>query len=268
MKKIIILTSILLFLRTPAFCQGCQPELKIFKIRHGNVETMYEIATKLKSAEGQVSFDKNSGNLIVHDCPENIGRIAAVIEGIDVREKQVEIKVLVVETTSEALENIGISAGRVIIPEGEFEAVAELLKTDKDTNVRSSMMVRTMSNRPAMLQVTKDEIVGSEVVVFSDGAAITTPITEPIGNFLEVLPTVNNDGSVEVVLRPSVSSMEKPMTPSERTIITSAVVDDGDTIAIGGAEVDKSGTKTGILSRKGATEKKKIEMFLTVKIVD
>jgi hypothetical protein len=62
--------------------------------------------------------------------------------------------------------------------------------------------------------------------------------------------------------------MERPMTPSERSVITQVVVNDGDTIAIGGADVDKSSANRGILSARSASEKKRIEMFLTAKIVE
>jgi type II secretory pathway component GspD/PulD (secretin) len=268
MSKIIILIITSLFLMTDAFCQSCQPELKVFKIKHGNVETIYEVADNLKSSDGKVSFDKNSNSLIVFDCPENINRIGQVIEGVDVKERQVEIKVMVVEATSGVLEKIGITSGQVIIPEGQFRAIASLLEASKEAKVRSSMMVRTLSNRPAILQVTKEEILGTETVIFDNGTTITMPIREPIGNFLEVLPTVHDDRTIEVVLRPSVSSMERPMTPSERSVITQVVVNDGDTIAIGGADVDKSSANRGILSARSASEKKRIEMFLTAKIVE
>jgi type II secretory pathway component GspD/PulD (secretin) len=268
MKKTAILICLLLFLKTAAFCQGCEPQLKIFKIEHGSIESLYEVANSLKSESGKVSFDRNSNSLIVFDCPQNIERIAQVIKGIDIQEKQVEIKVLVIEATEKFMEDIGISYGQVIIPQGKFKAIADLIQESKEANTRTSMMVRTLSNSPAVLQVTTDEVIGTEFVIFSNGTEITTPIREPIGSLLEVLPTANNDGTIKVILRPSVSSMEKPFTPSERTIITQVVIDDGDTIAIGGAQTQKEKVKRGLLSGKAVKENKRVEMFLTARIVD
>jgi len=268
MKRIIVGIGIFFFFHAVAFCQNCQPQVKVFKIAQASAESLYEVANSLKSEEGKVSFDRNSNSLIVFDCPENIERIAGVIGTLDIGEKQVEIKVVVIEATEKFLEEAGITAGQVIIAQGEFEAIANLIKESKDANTRTSMTVRTLSNRPAVLQVTTDEVIGTEFVIFSNGAEITTPVREPIGSLLEVLPTVLNDGTIKVVLRPSVSSMEKPFTPSERTIITQVVIDDGDTIAIGGADVDRGSAKRGILSGKAASEKKKTEMFLTARIVD
>ena len=268
MRKITIFMGLFLFLNAVILCQACEPQLKIFKIEHGSAQSLYDVANSLKSEQGKVSFDQNSNSLIVFDCPANIERIAQVIKGIDVQEKQVEIKVLVIEATEKFLEDAGIRYSQVIIPQGKFKAIANLIKESKEANTRTSMMIRTLSNHPAVLQVTTDEVIGTEFVIFSNGTEITTPVREPIGSLLEVLPTVNNDGSIKVILRPSVSSMEKPFTPSERTIITQAVINDGDTIAIGGADVDKGTAKRGILSGKAASEKKKVEMFLTAKIVD
>ena len=268
MEKAIIFISLFLFWQTSAFSQGCEQELKVFKIKHGNIQSMYEVAGSLKSEQGKVSFDQNSSSLIVFDCPKNLERIAQVIKGIDVQEKQVEVKVLVIEASERFLEKVGISYGQIIIPQEKFRAIADLIKESKEANTRTSMMVRTMSDQPAVLQVTTDEVIGSEFVIFSNGAEITTPIKEPIGSLLEVLPTVNNDGTIKVTLRPSVSSMEKPFTPSERTIITQVLINDGDTIAIGRAQTQKGSTKKGILSGKTAKDNKKVEMFLTAKIVD
>jgi type II secretory pathway component GspD/PulD (secretin) len=267
MQRIISLIALAISF-TVIFCQACEPELKVLKIEHGSAQSLFEVADSLKSEQGKISFDQNSNSLIVFDCPENIERIAQVIKGIDIREKQVEIKVLVIEASERFLEDIGVSYSQVIIPQGKFAAIVDLIKESKETSTRTSMMVRTLSNRPALLQVTTDEVIGTEFVIFSNGTEITTPVREPIGSMLEVLPTVNNDGSINVVLRPTVSSMEKLGTPSERSIITQVVLDDGDTVAIGGAQVQKGRSKKGLLSGKSSEENKKVEMFLTAKIVD
>lgn len=235
---------------------------------------MVEVANSLLSSQGKLSFDRNSGSLIVIDCPENLARIAGVIKELDVREKQVEIKVLVAETSSAILKDIGLTAGQVIIPQGSFSAIVRSLKASKDTQIRNEMTVRTLSDRPAMLQVTKDEITGTEVAILGGDTVITSLITEPIGNFLEVLPRVNNDNTINLIVRPSVSNIDEHGHPSERTILTQALVNNGDTVAIGGADVQKQETQRnstlfGIpLSQRSVTKNRKVAMFLTAKIVD
>jgi type II secretory pathway component GspD/PulD (secretin) len=275
MKSLVVFISVFFFLAMAAFGQTCNPEVKIFKIAHGRAESLLEVVSSLMSKEGKASFDHNTNSLIVLDCPQNLERIAGVIKDLDVREKQVEIKVLVAETSAGVLQDIGLTAGRVIIPQGRFFAIVDLLKTSKDTNIRSEMTVRTLSDRAAQLQVTKDEIVGMEVAILGDHAVITSPITEPIGNFLEVLPSVNNDNTITVIVRPSVSTIDEYADSSERTILTQVVVNNGDTIAIGGADVEKEEVQKDralfgipLFSKKTATEKKKVVMFLTAKIID
>jgi type II secretory pathway component GspD/PulD (secretin) len=136
------------------------------------------------------------------------------------------------------------------------------------------MTLRTSSDRPATLQVTKDEIIGTEVAILGNQAVIESPIREPIGNFLDVSPSVNNDNTITVVVRPSVSSIDENMNPAERTILTQAVVNSGDTIAIGGADIQKEQMQKGStlfgapLSKRTATKNRKVVMFLTAKIID
>jgi type II secretory pathway component GspD/PulD (secretin) len=269
MRKICAFLACFLLVCAAAFGQACEPELKILKISHGSSQAILEVAESLKSSQGRVSFDGNTGSLIVFDCPGNIERIAKVVRELDVREKQVEIKVLVVEAQEKFLRDIGITSARVIIPKGEFSAIADLIDKNKEARTRTSMMVRTLSNNPAVLQVTTDEVIGTELVIFSNGTEIVTPVTAPIGSLLEVLPTVNNDGTIMVVLRPSVSSMERSGNPSERSIITQVLINDGDTIAIGGADSERSSSSSSCpMSKRSLEKKKKVEMFLTATTVD
>jgi type II secretory pathway component GspD/PulD (secretin) len=135
------------------------------------------------------------------------------------------------------------------------------------------MTVRTLSSQPAVLQVTTDEVIGARSVMLENGAIVTSPEREPIGDFLEVLPRVNNDNTIDVVLRPSVSTLERGA-PSERTILTEAVINSGDTIVIGGVETEKetvqrSQSAFGIpLSKKSKNQERQVMMFLTAKIVE
>jgi len=274
MKHLSIVITIFFFSTMLAFGQSCNPEVKIFKIQHGSVEPLLEVVNSLISKEGKVSFDRNSNSLIVVDCPKNLERIATVIQSLDIREKQVEIKVLVAETPASFTNDIGLTVGQVIIPEGRFDAIIDLLKTNREVNIRSEMTVKTLSNRPAQLQVTSEEIIGNQLVILESGTVITSPIREPIGNFLEVLPSVNNDNTINVIVRPSVSTIDQNANPSERTILTQVVVNSTDTIAIGGADIQRQDTQRNSnlfgfpLSRRTATENRKVVMFLTATVVD
>jgi len=274
MKKVLAFLFILLLFAAAAFCQADSLELRIFKVKYGNSQAILEAAHNLKSNDGRVSFDAGSRSLIVYDYPQNLERIASVVSSLDVRERQVEIKVMVAEATSDLFTSIGVRPGTVVIPQARFRAVAKFLESSKDTRISTSMMVRTVSNRPAMIQVAADEVIGNEVVLYRDGREVITPLREPIGSFLEVLPSVNEDRTIKVILRPSLSSIDERGAPEQRTVLTEALINDGDTVVVGrldsssqGVEREQTALKTP-LSRKASTQEKKIVMFLTAKIID
>jgi type II secretory pathway component GspD/PulD (secretin) len=274
MKTLLIFTIILLIFSGVLFSQVPGQEMRIFKLKHGNVESFYSIANTLKSSEGTVTFDTNTDSLIVVDYPANLANIAQVIESLDVPAKQVMIKVVVADVSDGFLQDVGIHRSQVIIPSGDFRAVLNLLSSRTDSNIRSQMSVRTLSGQPAQIAVTADEIIGYEVTSYRRHDVIE-PVREPIGDILEVLPTVNNDGTITVVVRPSVSTLERNSTPYERSALTQVIVDDGDTIVIGGVDSVKEETTTGSIpilgipiSQRKSSKSQKVMMFLTATTTD
>lgn len=275
MRIALVLALIVSFLLLGGASQAQDLEMKIFTIQHTNAQSISSVARSLKSEEGSVTYDPNTNKLIVVDYPQNIQRIESVIGSIDKVQKQVEVQVVVADVTDTLLRDIGLYSGQVIIPRGDFRAVLHLLDTDKSSNIRSQMTVKTLSNQPAQLMVSKDEIIGREITYYKDGTRVTTPIRKPIGDFLEVIPSVNNDGTITVVLRPTVSTFEERRIPYERSIITQVIVNDGDTIAIGGMNSSQQRTENTSVSILGIplrsetrNEDKKVVMFLTATIVD
>ena len=256
-------------------CQSQDLEMRMFTIQHSNAQSISNVAQSLKSAEGSVTYDPNTNNLIVVDYPQNLQRIAAVIGKIDQVAKQVEVQVIVADVTDTLVRDIGLYSGQVILPHGDFIAVLRLLDTDKSSNIRSQMTIKTLSNQPAQLMVSKDEIIGQEITHYKDGTEVRTLIRKPIGDFLEVVPSVNGDGTITVIVRPTVSTLERRRTPYERSVLTQGIVNSGDTIAIGGMDCHQQTTENRSVSilglplgSKTKTESKKVVMFLTATIVD
>lgn len=250
-------------------------ETKIFRIKYGNAESIYRVVDDIKSSEGKVSFDANTNSLIVVDTSQSLERIAALVAQLDIAQKQVEIKVLVVDASDEFLRNIGIASGQVIIPKGKFNAILNLVNTDKKINSRSEISIKVLSNQSAQLAVSREEIFGYTITKLSDTTEIISVVREPVGDFLEVLPAVNGDGTVTVALRPSSSSLTESGDIEDKTILTQVVVNSGDTIAIGGAN---SGSETirqekalgiGIPTlERHVTKNKRVVMFLTATVLD
>ncbi|MBN3040366.1 MAG: hypothetical protein JW867_04500 [Candidatus Omnitrophica bacterium] len=265
------------FIISLAFAQDPDLKLEIFKLKHGNAQSIYEIANDMKSEQGRVSFDPNTGSLVVLDYPHNLNQIGQVINSLDIAAKNIEIKVKVCDVSGNFLSRLGLYSGQVIIPSGQFQAVLEALESDQNSEIRSEMTLRTLSNHPARLQVSKDEIFGHTVTHYStrhNDYTVVTALQEPIGDFMEVLPTANNDGTITVAIHPTMSTFEQG-SAYERTILTQVVVNSGDTVALGGLESSAAVTQRtessflGIPFSRTTTQKdKSVVMLLTATILD
>ena len=274
MKRILFLAVFIYTVLAAALLRADELELKIFEIQRGDAHPMYEIVKDLKSAEGRMSVDSNTNSLIVVDYPKNIKRIQEIIERLDVKSKQVKIDVVITEVTDLFLEEAGISSSQVVIPSDEYAVVLNLLKSGKNSHVRTEMTIRTLSNKPAVIQATVDEIFGHIIAMHTDtDRDFIFPIYAKTGDYLEVLPRVNNDGTITVTLRPSSGGFEEDGILHEKTALTQVVVDSGNTMVIGGVSKDKRETrKEGLpflgspLSRGDTKEREKVLMFLTATI--
>jgi len=273
MHRTIVFLGIIFCTAAVVFAQTDDLTMKIFKVQHGNAHSLYQMAEGMKSETGRVSFDANTGSIIVIDFPMNIARIASTIDMLDVAEKQVNIQVVVIEAESAALRSMGINSSRVIIPQMQFMAIGHFIKATKEVTVRTRMSVMTQSNQPALIQVSTDALIGDEIVQFEDGSEVMQPLRERVGKTLEVLPRVNPDGTITLIVRPSVSSLDRGALPSETAIMTRVSLKDGDTVALGALEAvneeEKQDEFPGIpFFTKASAKNKRMVMFLTVDIVD
>jgi type II secretory pathway component GspD/PulD (secretin) len=267
-KTRVCILSFSFFISGFFFCHAQELTLKIFKVKSGSLQSLYQVANDVKSAQGKISIDENTNSLIVVDYPSVLERIDSIVAQLDIPQNLVEIKVLVIDADNELFDTLGLRTGQVVLPKGQFEAIVRALSTSRQANTRVQMMVKTLSNHPAQLQVSKDEIFGATVTRFYDGTQVISPLRQSLGDFLEVLPSVNGDGTITVTIRPTSSSLGHDGAPQEKTILTQVVLRDGDTVAIGGAnstqEVTSQRAFLGIpLSKTQNASAKKVVMFLT-----
>lgn len=274
-SAIISLVVFTLVLQGNLYAQTNGLEVKIYKIRHASAQSLFEVANNLKSNEGKISIDTNSNSIIVMDDPLAQKRIREVIESLDIAVQQVEISVVVADVTGTFLNTIGLSSGRLIIPAHQFSVTLQALSKSKSSQIRSQMTITTLSNSPASLQVASDELFGRSVVRYSDGTEVVTNLRRPVGDFLEVLPRVNNDGTLTIAISPQVSTRETGgAAPFERSVLTQAVINDGDTIAIAGLESsigpgEERSTFLGIpMAKRKLAERRRVAMFLTARVLD
>lgn len=230
------------------------------------------IVQSILSKAGKVIADKRSNSLIIKDVPSQFSMVENLLTRIDVRTPQVIIKVEVLETTTKAIENLGInwengifgvyagpvhntiwpmnnslgkgnSSGEGIKTAGTFslssaQATIYALMNNSDTKVLARPQIMTMNNELARIEVTGKEIareVTSTTAVGSSGA--TTGITyeeKDTGVILEVTPQISKDGYITMNLKPSVTDLE-----------TSRYTDQYDSI--------KRATKTTVMVKDGET---------------
>jgi type II secretory pathway component GspD/PulD (secretin) len=165
--------------------------------------------------------------------------------------------VLVTEVNAGFMKKAGIRSAQIIFPVGTFGVVLDLFSTRTDSFTRSEIRLKAASGEPAQLQVSKEEIYGNATVEHASGSTATYPQRKITGDFLEVLPLVNNDSTVTVKLRPSSVSLQDDGSILESAVLTQVTLHRGDTLALGGVD-----TKAQSIMAK---ESRKTMIFLTVR---
>ncbi len=133
-------------------------------------------------------------------------------------------------------------AGGKIGNDAVFGAVLTALKKDTDSNVLSFPSVVTLDNQEAKLSVGQEiPITTGEAVGTTLQNAFRTVTREQVGVILEVTPQINDGGTVTLKIRQETSSVAGQIIASstdlitnKREISTTALVDDGDILVIGG----------------------------------
>lgn len=271
-KSIICLITLLLI---PYSCLAGPEDLKaeVFNVQYSDAAGICKAVEQLKSPEGKVTLHANSNSIIVYDRPENIAVISQVIKQLDVRKEQVEVKVLVAEVSDTVLGRLGLTYGQGILPPEKMREIAYLIEQEKTSDVQTEMAMRTLSGEPARIAIAQEKLLGGTIIRRRGLLVIIPPVERAAGNFLEVVPTVNRDGTITVIVRPAVSEFLDVHTIHERSLITKVTVNSGDTIVLGGVQTGRVETRregipgTGLhISTRGAKRSIRTVMFLTVRI--
>ncbi len=123
-----------------------------------------------------------------------------------------------------------------------FGGILTALKNDRDSNILSTPSVVTVDNQTARLQVGQEiPITTGEAVGNDFQNAFRTVDRQEVGIILEVTPQINEGDSVTMELIQEISSIAGPIISSstdlitnKREISTTALVDDGEILVIGG----------------------------------
>ena len=165
-----------------------------------------------------------------------------------------------VRTLGEAFPSGGVFGNGVsgVFGGRDIKAIVNALQSDTRFKVLSSPTILATDNRPARIQVgTEEPIATGTISQAVGGVANSTSIQyRNTGRIVTIIPQVNSQGLVNLQILAEVSQRRNdPVTVGQdsfpafdtRQAETSAVVQDGETLAIGGIITDsKSRTRSGI----------------------
>ncbi len=123
-----------------------------------------------------------------------------------------------------------------------YAAILTAIKEDDESRILSLPQVVTLDNQPARLQVGQEiPITTGEAVGDNFNGAFRTVSREEVGVILEVTPRINEGGTVTLEIIQEISSVEGQIISDSTDLITNqtvvettAIVDDGDILVIGG----------------------------------
>ncbi|MEO1242365.1 MAG: type II secretion system secretin GspD [Pseudomonadota bacterium] len=140
------------------------------------------------------------------------------------------------------LQGFSIGGGFDIGDGNIFGGILTALKNDSNSNILSTPSVMTLDNQTARLQVGQEiPITTGETTGDNFQGAFRTVDRQEVGVILEVTPQINEGDSVTMELVQEISSIAGPviatstdLITNKREITTTALVDDGEILVIGG----------------------------------
>ena len=140
------------------------------------------------------------------------------------------------------IEGLAVGVGRINSSGNIFASIINLVAEDSDSNILSTPSIMTLDNEQASIVVGQEiPITTGETLSSSNSNPFRSVNREEVGIKLEVTPQINEGNAVRLTINQEVSSVYGPITPSstdlitnKRVIKTTVLVEDGDTIVLGG----------------------------------
>ncbi|MCA9289788.1 MAG: hypothetical protein KDA25_01595, partial [Phycisphaerales bacterium] len=232
-------------------------------------------ASRLLEREVTIVGDAKSNTVLVSASPRYMDRVMEMVRKLDVDPPQVLIQVLLAEVTLDSGNDWGVDANvdfsvggadgsagfgfasafvagtgvpSLAIASQDFQLLVRALKTQGRMAVLSNPTIMAANNETARLQVGDEIQVPTGNTLNADGQA-TSVEPRQLGVILDVLPSINPDGFVRLVITPEISLLSNRTTQisenfeapviTKRTATTTVTVKDGQTIVIGGLISDR-----------------------------
>jgi len=243
-------------------------------------------AAGTQAAEIDIQADEASNSLIITAEPSVQKNLANVIKRLDVRRAQVLVEAVIAEVTSDLQKTLGISLGGSsdggvsilsgatnLVPDlggarigfgdnvgdNTFGLLIDALQGDSGNNILSTPTVLALDNEQASI------VIGQNVPFVTGSTSTSTGDTtnpfqtierQDVGITLTITPQINEGDSIRLDVEQEVSSVAtsavsaSDLITNVRSITTSAMVEDGQVLVLGGLMEDTftdTLTKTPVL---------------------
>jgi len=226
--------------------------------------TIKEHCEKLLSPNGYILNLPERKILILHDTAAKIAKVKELIKAVDM--PAINIRIDVISTYSGNAPNDRFSAdvkynkpgydGKIIIKDGKIQKpdsiTVDIVKGNQTTSRNNSSWIVTQSGKPASIFVGKEIVDPSwlanyklvpTVIVVGGGGVVKVPGSTPdfvwrnVGSSLKILPTLRDDGMIEVEVYPEISYIDgegKKQAVKVESVSTKLTVAEGQLIPLGG----------------------------------
>jgi len=247
-------------------------EMRIFQLKYTDVDKVQEVLGGLPGIR-MLKFHEPSKTIIIEDTPENIKKVEKIIAHWDTMPKQVMIEARILEITLTDEMELGVewaailgdvrvgtsSFSRAVLPttqdvspvpdsgsglffniltgsdSRQFAAAIDALQEKTNVNTLSSPKVLAIHGEPAKVQVGGQQ--GYSVATTNLGVTTENIQFIDTGIVLEIIPYIDDDGTVLLNVKPSITSalLEEGI-PVTRTafVETWLLAESGETVLIGG----------------------------------
>jgi len=129
-----------------------------------------------------------------------------------------------------------------------FQVTIRALEDATKLKILAKPKILALDNQPALIKISTDQAIGQSTVTEAGGAGTTSTDVEryEVGTILRVTPLINTGGRITLTVEPSFATVEPSAIavssigggetgdPTTRTARTTLMVNDGQTIALGG----------------------------------
>lgn len=263
----------------PTVARVMPTDTEIFELQYARVDDVTgEITAALTPEIGSMRVDARTNTLVISDLPHQMEKIKTIIKAFDRKTREVFIEAKIVQVTlSDAfkwgidwdmlMNNVGGKQGLSLTPEVNMPAslstfgklsvarttkdytltaILEAVSTVGETKILSNPHIATEEGKEATINVITQQPYSQTTTTTTDAA--TTQSTEftfvDVGVKLNVIPTINADDYLSIVIKPEVSSITSffPDSASEQRVPvietanaeSTVLVKNGTTIIIAG----------------------------------